>query len=166
MRTLYDFLLMEAKSGKEFGPGWQDISNRGKLSNQAKIIMGVANLKSAKLAVDSKEGRENIKEKFGNIPGNSKKPLDFLITFFEKKTDMSEYLSKPQVKEEDKSIKIELRGDWASVGGQKNTESSLKVIRFWIDSLLRVYCGQEGEDLKIGYAVNKDAAQLIVYIKE
>lgn len=162
MRTLYDFLLMEAKSGKDFGDGWQDISNRGKLSNQAKEIMGVANLKSAKVAVETKEGRDKIQKKFGQFSNN--KPLEFLKEFFAKKTDMSEYLWKPT--EKDKAIQIELKGEWTSVGGKGKTDSSLKVIRFWIDSLLKVYCGKEGEDLKIGYAVNKDAAQLIVYIKE
>ena len=168
MKSLYDYLLMEVKAA-DFGKGWQDVSLRGALSAEAKGILQFSSYKTAVAAAANQDSWKEIKIGLdrGESELDSSSLVKFVQTFFKGKSELSEYIvfdeKKGDTADEDK-VQLSLRSEWRFVGGKKKLASSIKVLRFWIESTITVY-GLGDELPKYGYAINKNGEKLMVYKK-
>ena len=159
---------MEVKA-TDFGKGWQDVSLRGALSTEAKGILQFSSYKTVVAAAANKDSWPKIKKglKRGEDGLDSSSLVKFVQTFFKGNSELSEYIvydeKKGDTADEDK-VQLTLVSDWRFVGGKKKLASSIKVLRFWIESTITVY--GLGDDLpKYGYAIDKNGEKLMVYKK-
>ena len=164
MKSLYEYLLMEVKAA-DFGKGWQDISLRGKLSKQAEGILQFSSYKQATAAAANPDKHAEIKKGLaptGDIDESD--PMKFVQSFFQAKSELDEFIehNPDKDKADEEKVELTLKGQWRIVGGNEKLASSVKVLRFWIESTMAVY-GQDTK--KIGYAINKVQEKLIVYKK-
>ena len=170
MRTLKDFLLSEAlllEEDDSFKPpaGFKKIDARGRLSDQAKDVLGVTSIKSGRDAAATKDGAEAIRKKMGpsSIPHDD--PIKFLRLFFGETTPVNDYIDLPKKEQkETDQIQLELTGEWKSIGGKNNWKSSLKVVKFWITSIMRAYGIKEPIE-KVGVLHNVSVNRVLVYKK-
>ena len=168
MKSLYEYLLMEVKAA-DFGKGWEDVSLRGALSKEAEGILQFSSYKKATAAAKDSSKWEEIKTGLarGQDGLDTSSLMKFVHTFFKGNSELSEYIvfnEQRGDKAEEEKVQLSLVSDWRFVGGKKKLASSIKVLRFWIESTITVY--GLGKDLpKYGYAINKNAEKLIVYKK-
>ena len=163
MKSLYDFLLMEAKA-EDFGKGFQDVSLRGALSKEAEGILQFSSYKKATAAAADSKNWEKVKkglEVKGQV--DTSDPMKFVKSFFIANSKLTEFIDfRRDDKGDDKMVQLSLMGDWRIVGGKEKLASSVKVLRFWIESTMTVY----GIDTKkIGFAIHKDIQKMVVYKK-
>ena len=167
MRTLRDFLiaeslLVEKDDGFEIPSGYAKIDARGRLSNQAKDVLGIVNLKSGSEAAKTKDGSAAIRSKMGigSIPNED--PIKFLRLFFKQKTPINEYIAQGKEDTPPDRIILDLKGQWMSIGGKNKWKSSLKVIKFWITSVMQAYGINEPIE-KVGVLQDKAQNKIMVY---
>lgn len=179
MRTLKDFLLAEVKlheggddkeketkSETSFEPpkGFKKIDARGRLSDQAKDLLGVVKISDGKAAAKTEEGAKAIRDKMKVASLPNEDPIKMLRKFFENKTVLSEFLTKSKEKDADDHIILQMGPSWQSIGGKSNPKSSLKVMKFWITSLMQAYGMAEPME-KAGILANAGVNQILVYKK-
>lgn len=173
MRTLRDFLLaetllVEKDDGFEMPKGYTKIDARGRLSNQAREVLGLQlgqNLSGkGKLMAKDKEGAKDIRKEMGPSALPSDDPIKFWKKFFAKCTSkkLMEFLGFDE--EEEDRVTIELLGEWASIGGKGKTKSSMKVVKFWIFSIMEAYGITDPHD-KVGVIQNLADQKIMVYKK-
>ena len=173
MRTLRDFLLaetllVEKDDGFEMPKGYTKIDARGRLSNQAREVLGLQlgqNLSGkGKLMAKDKEGAKDIRKEMGPSALPSDNPIQFWKKFFVKCTSkkLKEFLDFNE--EEGDRVTIKLQGQWASIGGKGKTKSSMKVIKFWIFSIMEAY-GITDPHEKVGVIQNLADQKIMVYKK-
>lgn len=163
MKSLYEFLLMEAKAA-DFGKGFQDVSLRGALSKEAEGILQFSSYKKATAAAANEKNWPKVIEGLevkGEI--DTSDPMKFLKSFFEASSKLNDYIDfRKDDKADENMCQLSLRGQWRIVGGKEKLASSVKVLRFWIESTMTVY-GIKTE--KLGFAIHKDIQKMIVYKK-
>ena len=164
MKSLYEYLLMEVKAA-DFGKGWKDVSLRGKLSKEAAGILQFSSYKKATAAAaNSKQWPKVIEGLEVKGTPDQSGPMEFAKSFFQLESLLSEYLVFDPKKDEadENKVQLSLKSEWRIVGGKEKLESSVKVLRFWIESTMTVY-GLDTSSL--GFAINKDGEKLMVYNK-
>ena len=164
MRTLREFLLTEASA--KVPEGFKVIDMRGKLSDQAKIILG-GKTRVAKTQAETNEGRTNIKNYFNISP--SKNPISIIYAMLDATTNYNEYFFKPSrsgnkfKKEDGKYIIVPLKGEWKNIAGSGKASSSSKIIKFWISSTIVAYGGGDWDACE--YAIDSSNNLLWIGVK-
>ena len=146
MRTLKDFLLAEAllvEKDDEFEmpEGYAKIDARGRLSVQATKILGVVNLKKGRAVAKTKKGAEEIRDEMGPKSLSNSDPIKICKLIFQKHTNdkLKEFLKLGTEDTSSDRVVINLMGQWSSIGGKNNWKSSLKVLKFWVLSIMQAY---------------------------
>ncbi len=171
MRTLRDFLLaetllVEKDDGFEMPEGYAKIDARGRLSDQALDVLGVANLKKGRAAAKTKEGAAAIRKEMGPSAVANEDPIKFIKLFFKGCTseNFKSFLAIGKEDTSDDRIVIDLIGQWASIGGKNKTKSSLKVIKFWMLSIMQAY-GINDPHAIVGVIQNREEDKIMIYKK-
>ena len=175
MKTLLEYLMLEAKK-PDLPDGFELISLSGGLSKEAKVILQASSYKKAKLGALSPGGRTAIKKGLKTDPvPSATDPIKFVKEFFKASSVLNQYVD--EVSKEDKikrfggntddAVFLELKnaedGSWKDVGGKGKTSSSIRVIRFWVESTMMTYL--EKADVGVGFAYNKAYNLFYVYRK-
>ena len=174
MKTLLEYLMLEAKK-PDLPNGFELISLSGGLSTEAKAILQFSSYKKAKTAALSPGGRTAIKKGLKADPEPSAKdPIQFVKEFFKADSLLNQYVDEAGEKDikrfggnTDDAVFLELKnandGSWKDVGGKGKTSSSIRVIRFWVESTMMTYL--EKPDVGVGFAYNKAYNLFYVYRK-
>lgn len=146
MRTLRDFLLAEAllveeDDGFEMPAGYAKIDARGRLSQQASEVLGFTKLKDGRDMAKTKKGAEEIRKEMGPSAIPNEDPIKFVRLFLKnhKNDNLKDFLTIGKEDTSDDRVVVNLRGQWKSIGGKNKWKSSLKVIKFWIMSIMQAY---------------------------
>ena len=174
MRTLLEYLMLEAKK-PDLPSGFELISLSGGLSNEAKQILQASSYKKAKIGALSPGGRTAIKNGLKTKPvPSATDPIEFVKEFFKADSILNQYVDEASEKEikrfggnTDDAVFLELKnandGSWKDVGGKGKVSSSIRVIRFWVESTMMTYL--EKPDVGVGFAFNKAYNLFYVYRK-
>ena len=176
MKTLLEYLLLEAEQ-KHAPDGFTRVSLSGGLSNEAKGLLQFSSYKKARKA--AKGEPEKIKKGL-EFSGNAdtSDPLKFVKSFFEGNSKLTTYIdfadnTNVRVRRAggntEERVFLEMKstdsdGSWKDVGGKGKIKSSIRVIRFWIESTITAYTGSEPKD--IGFAYDEGANLFCVYKKK
>lgn len=154
MRTLRDFLLAESLLLEEDGEfempeGYGKIDARGRLSAQATKILGVVNIKKGRAVAKTKNGAQEIRDEMGPKALSNSDPIKFVKLFLQKHTNnnLKEFMSMGKEKLPEDRVVVDLVGQWKSIGGKNNWKSSLKVVKFWLLSIMQAYGINDPEDV-------------------
>jgi len=146
MRTLRDFLLAETllvEEDKDFEmpEGFAKIDARGRLSQQAADVLGFTKLKKGRLMAKTKDGAKDIRKEMGPEAISNDDPIKFVKLFFKQLTNkkLKEFLAIGKEDMSEDRVVVDLLGQWKSIGGKNNWKSSLKVIKFWMMSIMQAY---------------------------
>ena len=153
MRTLRDFLLAEAKEeenkdnkGKdnktskpeaEYPEGFKVVDLRGGLTDLAKEAMGAKNFTAA-MDLAATKNPDKIKQEFGTVNGTSH--YEILKSVVGNKNKFNQVFQKkvsPLPGHEGGIILYFVSNDWTTLAGK--SESSKRLVRFWLQSLLLAY---------------------------
>ena len=171
MKTLLEYLIAEAKEKKELPTGFQLVSLSGGLSKEAKQILQFSSYKKARTAADTAGGRTRIKnglEWKGEGKPDTTDPIKFVSQFFEGESKLNDFIDQATAKDArqyggntDDGVFLELKGQWKDVGGKGKSKSSIRVIRFWVESTMMAYLGVE--NVGVGFAYNAGVGLFYVY---
>ena len=168
MKTLRDFLLAEAKIDKDdkttkpannYPEGFKVVDLRGGLTDLAKEAMGAKNF-SAAMDLAATKKPEKIIEEFGTVSG--KTHYDILKGVVGNKNKFNQVFQ-PKVSKlpgyEGGIILYFVSNDWTTLAGK--AESSKRLVRFWIQSLLLAYGIDKPS--KLTYLANVDDDHFAVH---
>ena len=177
MKTLLEYLLLEAEDANA-PSGFTRVSLSGGLSKEAKLLLGYSSYKKAKKVAQQKPSKIKAGLEFSGTADTSD-PIKFCTTFFKGSSKLSAYISladdsnarirglggntKERVFLKLKSSSEEDVGTWKDVGGKGNLSSSIRVIRFWIESTMEAYLGNVKN---IKFAYDEGANLFCVYKKK
>lgn len=173
MKTLLEYLILEAKE-PDLPDGFERIKLQGGLSKEAKRILQFSSYKKASIAAASKDGRKAIKDGLEATGSEEKDPIAFVKEFFEGSSKLNTYIDEAKERDAkkfggntDDGVFLSLKsgdGSWMDVGGKGKTKSSIRVIRFWVESTIIAYLGRS--DLGVGFAYNEPYNLFYVYRKK
>ena len=177
MKTLLEYLLLEAEQ-KNAPEDFTRVSLSGGLSKEAQELLGYSSYKKARKA----NAQKSEKVKAGlEFKGNAdiSDPIKFVKSFFESDSKLTTYITyaddsklprwvrKNGGNSEERAFlqmkSTEQDGSWKDVGGKGKIKSSIRVIRFWIESTMTAYTGKVKD---IGFAYDEASNLFCVYKKK
>ena len=182
MKTLLEYLLLEAGTDnddqdKHAPKGFNRVSLSGGLSDEAKKLLGFSSYKKARKVAMEKPAKIQAGLEFTG-KADTAGPIKFCKTFFKGSSKLSAYISladdssarikglggntKDRVFLKLKSSSEEDVGTWKDVGGKGKIKSSIRVIRFWVESTMNAYLGNV-KGIKFAY---DEGANLFCVYKE
>jgi len=171
MKTLRDFLLAEAKGDKDkkgksdnsekIPAGFEVISNKGRLTDEAKLAMGGTFKQGMKSAMESQDVRDKIK---GELKAPSPKPdsvRDILTKVVNAKNDLDlVFKDRPKDFDPDGLIISFKSADWASLAG--TSSSSARLVKFWLQSSLVAYGYNKTKAMSVVFSIDKKQHKIAV----
>ena len=168
MKTLLEYLLLEAEDSNDINAhapeGFTRVSLSGRLSKEAQDLLGYSSYKKARKV--AKQENKKIREKLEfKGSADTSDAVKFCKTFFKSTSKLSAYITIPDDTntrirglggDTENRVFLQLKdaddGSWKDVGGKGNLKSSIRVIRFWIESTMNAYLGSSGtKNIKFAY---------------